>query len=339
MLLYIDSFDHYTDVSKKGWVVVNYGGVTTGRNGNGGYVGANWSAGNNGTISRPVTSSAEIVIGCAMNMGDICFTPYWDLREGGTTHLQMTRNGSGQLEFRRGGTLLGTTTFVAAASTWFHLDLRLKVHDTTGTLEVKINGVSQFTFSGDTRNGGAAGAIDTILWGANTVFACIGQHNWYFDDLYVCDVTGSVNNDFLGDCKVECLFPNGNGNSSQFDGSDGNTTDNYLLVDETAPDDDTTYVESSDVGDKDTYAYGNLVTVAGEVKGVQAVPYAKKNDAGPVRSIVSVARTSGSETDSTDKVMTGAYLYYPDIRETKPGGGAWTIADVNASEFGVKVTA
>jgi hypothetical protein len=67
------------------------------------------------------------------------------------------------------------------------------------------------------------------------------------------------------------------------------------------------------------------------------LPYAAKTNAG-VRSIASVARLSGTEVDSSDKALSVSYAYLPDIRETKPGGGAWSISDVNSAEFGVKVT-
>jgi hypothetical protein len=83
--------------------------------------------------------------------------------------------------------------------------------------------------------------------------------------------------------------------------------------------------------------YGATPT-SGTIHGIQILPYAKKTDVG-ARSLVSVARHSGSETDGPVKSLSSAYTYLPDIRETKPGGGAWAIADVNGAEFGVKINA
>ena len=37
--------------------------------------------------------------------------------------------------------------------------------------------------------------------------------------------------------------------------------------------------------------------------------------------------------------LADSYVYFEDIKHTKPGGGSWGIADVNGAEFGVKVTA
>jgi hypothetical protein len=147
-----------------------------------------------------------------------------------------------------------------------------------------------------------------------------------------------VNTDFLGDVRVQALLPTGNGNSSQLVGSDGNSTDNYLLVDEVPPNEDTDYVESATVNDKDTYVFGNLTPTTGTVFGVQIVAEARKTDAG-VRSFKSVARLSATEADGPDTTLSTTYAFYMDKRDTKPGGGSWTITNVNDAEFGVKVTA
>lgn len=257
------------------------------------------------------------------------------LTESGTTHVDLRMTATGQVTLTRNGTVLGTSTFVAAAGVWAYYEIKVLISDTVGTVELRVNGSStpDISLTGlDTRNGGT-GVVNSIT------LSDPGGSGTSFDDLYICDDAGSApNNDFLGDVKVETLRPSGNGNSSQLVGSDGNSTDNYLLVDETTPDSDTTYVESATVGDKDTYAYGDLATTTGTVYGVQLSPSVRKTDAG-LRSVCSVARLSGTETDSADKVLSTTYQHMTDMRETKPGGGAWTISDVNSAEFGIKVTA
>jgi hypothetical protein len=153
----------------------------------------------------------------------------------------------------------------------------------------------------------------------------------------VCDGSGATNNDYLGDIRVECLFPNGDGASSAFVGSDGNSVNNYLLVDETVPNDDTDYVQGTVVGDKDTYAYQDLTTTAGSVYGVNIIPRHRKADAGG-RTAVTVGRESGgTEADSSAITILDSYIYNYDIRETKPSGGAWSISEVNGAQFGMKV--
>jgi hypothetical protein len=161
----------------------------------------------------------------------------------------------------------------------------------------------------------------------------------YWADTYIADIAGSApTNDFLGDSRTDAILPNANGTTSQLVGQDTNSTDNYLNVDDDPPDDDTTFNESSTVGQKDTYNYPSITPTAGTVYAVQISPLVRKTDAG-VRSIATVARLSSTEVDGPNQALSTTYLNLADIRETKPGGGVWTIADVNSAEFGVKVTA
>lgn len=244
------------------------------------------------------------------------------------------------LAFYRGDgtTQLGTSGANALSSNiWYYVEVKVTISTTVGTVDVKVDGASWISLTGQNTAAAGGTTADRVAFRAGGSSGTSTAR--FFDDTYVLDGTGSApTNDFLGDCKVECIRPSGNGNSSQLVGSDGNSTDNYLLVDETTPNGDTDYVESSTVGNKDTYVFGDLATTTGTVYGVQVNPYARKTDAGS-RSIVSVARLSGTEADGAAKTLSTSYLFLPDVRETKPGGGSWTITDINNAEFGVKVNA
>lgn len=339
MLLFIDGFDHYSSATQK-WTSTSGDTVPTPSSlaARFGTQGLRITFGNTpGFAVKTLPSSySTLIVGVAFNVDSFRLhnTNVYlvALNEGGTNHLTLGLTATGLLEVMRNGTVLATGTTPISTGVWYYAEIKAVIHDSTGAVTVRLNGVNEITGTSlDTRNGGA-GVIDTIHLRNPT------SNIVWFDDLYVCDTSGSTNNDFLGDVRVEALFPNGNGNSSQLAGSDGNSTDNYLLVDETSPNGDTDYVESSTVGQKDTYAFGNLTSTTGSVYGVQILPYAQKTDAG-TRSIASVARLSATEVDSADKTLSTTYTYLPDIRETKPGGGAWSITDVNNAEFGVKVTA
>ena len=335
-LRFIDSFDHYSDLAQK-WTAYNGSIVASGRNGTSAYRAQN----NTFSYARKVLDAqATWVVGFALNFGAIpTGTNYLvNLTDVGTSQVELRfENNTGRLLVTRNGTQIGSTgTTVLKPNVWYYIEFKATINNSTGVAVVRINGVTEINLSSqDTQTSGNATADDIYFLSHNDQQA----GHWYMDDLYICDGTGgSPSNDFLGDVRVETIRPSGNGNSSQFVGSDGNSTDNYLLVDETTPNDDTDYVESSTVNDKDTYAYGDLTPTAGTVFGVQVLPYARKTDAG-TRTIKSVARLSGTEVDSADKTLSTSYQYLPDIREAKPGGGAWSISDVNSAEFGVKVTA
>lgn len=260
---------------------------------------------------------------------------------GATRHvsLYITRtapNAPATLKVYRGdsaGTLLGSFAFTEPpAATWVHFELKARLHDTTGSVVVRMDEVVVINLAGvDTKNGGTAAVFDTIEF----------SNNWSngVDDLYACNEQGSVNTDFLGAIRVEALDPNGNGATSNGVGSDGNSVDNYALLEETPTGSTASYVDLNATGDKDTYAHENSGLPTGNaVKGVMVWADAQKTDAG-ARTITPVARLSGVEVDGAAlALLNGTYKGVGDVFQTKPGGGGWTVADVNAAEFGVKAT-
>lgn len=262
--------------------------------------------------------------------------------QGGSRQWRVEIDSTGRLVFARGTTTVETGTTILGTD-WRYLEAKVVCDNTVGEYEVKIDGVTEMADTGVDTQAQATAAVDRINFMANddrgdtAIIAC------YCDDIYVCDsvdsgVTGAPNNDFLGDVKVQTLMPNGNGNTSNFVGSDADSTDNYLLVDEVpSGDGDTTYVESSTVSDKDTYAYENLASAAGTVYGMMLSPFARKTDAG-TREICTITRLAGTEEDGPNQPLSAGYVFKSDIREADPAGIQWTVANVNAAEFGVKVT-
>lgn len=336
-LIFCDSFDHYSTTSQKYDQVTSPEATinsTAGRFGNGLFSDTGRNQGQF-VIKAFSTTYTTLIVGfnfqaaTALNSAGI----FLGFLESGTVHVDLRNDAGGHLQLTRNGTVLGTGATSLSTGVNYYIEVKVTISDTVGVAEIKINGVAELTLSSqDTRNGGS-GVINQLKLGnfANYVVK-------YFDDLYVCDTSGSTNNTYLGDVRIESLFPNGNGNYSQFTGSDGNSVDNYLLVDETTPNEDTDYVEDSNVNDIDTYAYTDVTPTTGSVYGVQILPRARKTDAGS-RSIRTVARLSGTDAvDSSDIALSTSYVYLPVIRETKPGGGSWTLTDVNNSEFGTKLT-
>jgi hypothetical protein len=330
-LRFIDSFDHYvnTDILLKWTSINNTASLHAGRTGP-----QSFHTGRN--LSKTIDAQTEWILGFAVkpltgsNSGSLV-----QLKNGASTIQDdiYWDNGTQCLSVRRAGTTtLGTGSRLLAPETWHYVELRIVVSNTVGVVQLHVDGANDINLSSqDTLNSGTT--IDRFTFGD----AGASNISCDIDDVYICDASGSApSNTFLGDVRIECTHPNGNGNSSQLVGSDGNSTDNYLLVDETTSDGDTTYVQSSVVNDKDTYAYGNLSSVSGSVYGVQPIAHARKTDASS-RSMKTIARLSGTEVDGPDQTLATSYAMYYDIRETKPGGGAWTISDVNSAEFGVKV--
>jgi hypothetical protein len=157
----------------------------------------------------------------------------------------------------------------------------------------------------------------------------------YYDDIYISDLTGD-NNDFLGPIEVVTLLPNGNGNTSGMTGSDSNSTDNYLLVDENPPDDDTTYVGSATEGTKDTYAFGDL-TGTPTVVGLTTRMTAKKTATG-AKFLRPVVRSSSTDYAGTSSGLAETYGSYDVAWDVDPAtSSAWAYTAVNSAEFGAEV--
>lgn len=288
---------------------------------------------NGGFTSRKViTASQTIIVGFAHMTSSFANYHFMALYSdsGSTSQVSLRFSTIGQIQLYRGGTLVATSTRTLSLNQWNFIELKTHVDDVSGTMEVRVDGVSWVTFSGDTRNAGTSPAIDVIGFGT---YAGVNQ---YIDDLYICNTTGTVNNDFLGDVRIETIKPNANGSSSMFTGSDGNKIDNYLLVNEATPS-AADYVASSVAGDKDLYAFGDLSNPGSVVKGVQINSFAAKSDTG-LRSITNLVKSGATEATGSTTALSTSYNTTSDIKELDPAtNAAWTVSGINGAEFGVRV--
>ncbi len=251
---------------------------------------------------------------------------------GATDHLTFFINNALLIEARRGGSggvLLGTASTALNANTWAYVECKATLSDTVGTVDVRINGASVLSLTGqDTKNGGTKTVFDRVA-----VFGGITD----FDDLYLCNGAGTVNTGFVGDCTISNLLPTAAGNSSQLLGSDGDRVDNHLLVDEAAPN-DTDYVGSATAGEKDTYVVGDL-PAGSTVVGVVARMWAATSDAG-AKSLRAVTRIGTTDYAGDTKALTSTFGHFEQRSATSPAtSAAWTEAEVNGAQFGAEVQA
>jgi hypothetical protein len=75
-----------------------------------------------------------------------------------TAHVVIGLNGSGQVTATRGvsGTLLATGSTVLAASAWHWIEIKATIADAGGICIVKVDGLTEINFTGDTKNAGTA---------------------------------------------------------------------------------------------------------------------------------------------------------------------------------------
>ena len=167
------------------------------------------------------------------------------------------------------------------------------------------------------------------------MFAALTSAGDCLDDIYVCDSTGASHNDFLGEVEIEAIFPSSDYGTCDWTCSTG--TDHYGLVDDNPPDDDSTYISTDTVDHKDLFDYQDVSGDAG-ILGIQINTLARIESA--ARNLTPMLRSGGTEYAQTAQLVTDtSYDEFVTILETDPAtSSAWTVANLNATQFGVKMT-
>jgi hypothetical protein len=269
------------------------------------------------------------------------------LVDSGIHQVSILLNTSGNLVVHRGGSNTGITgtpvsggisSLSLAHGNWYFIEIKITISNSISadSCIVKVNGSEWINV-----DAGQDTQITANPTAGSLRFGWMGSLTGTpidFDDIYICDVNGGINDDFLGDCRVECKFPNANGAVNQFVGSDANSVDNYLHVDETPQDDDVTYNQSDSLGNQDLYGFEDLSTTPDSIFGVQTNIVAKKDDAG-AREAKTIVRSGGTTYDGDDHVLSqGSYQVSHEIHEVNPDTAvAWTESNFNSAEFGVEV--
>ena len=281
-----------------------------------------------GTLGKSVSNLATVIVGCAHYIAGTNVN-YLTLLDGSTEQISCVIEADRSITVRRGsasGTILGQSAVsLFPPSAWTYLELKANIHSSTGSVVLKLNGVTKISVSGiNTQNT------------ANAYVTRVRFQNGLIDDLYICDTTGAANNDFLGDVRVETLYPNGAGTYTEWTPSTGSNWQN--VDDATTHDGDSTYNSTATAGNRDLYTLTNLATVTGTVQGVRGHMKARKDDSN-VRELALFSRSSTTETTGATEALGVSYVQYDGaVQETDPAtSAAWTIAGVNALQFGQKV--
>lgn len=279
---------------------------------------------------------ATFIIGAAIDLvaGSATISLYFMADAAAVTHVEVRINPTTRtIDVYRGvgTTLLGSSaTDLFPLNGYFYVEAKVVLHDTTGSVEVRLNGSSTpaINFTGiDTKNAGTDAVFDA--------FAIRGsQSPPRADDVYACNGAGSIHNNFLGERKVETLFPNAEGDVQTFTPSTG--TSHFGVVDE-ATANTTDYVYSDVVDNVEVFNFPSLSGSGGTPDAVQTHLYAAKSDTG-ARSMSDVLRIGGTNYYGTDKVLTTSYQSYFEMYPLNPATGvAWTAADIAALQAGVRV--
>lgn len=221
------------------------------------------------------------------------------------------------------GSLQDSLSDAHSDSTWYHLGIDVKIDNSTGWATVYKDGTQILSFSGNTgstnagniRIGGAGGAAEPT----------------FVDDMYIDDTTGEASASSPPILYFYPINPNATGTYSQWIGSDGDSTDNYALVDEVPPN-DSDYVVTTGTNYLDSYNMSTVSLSNGQI----------------IEAVIPIVRTQ--RTDSTEQIVIGTRLSSTNLLGTvrnpsasfdfiwerltgTPAGSSWQQSDLDNVEL------
>lgn len=246
-------------------------------------------------------------------------------------------------------------TNVTEEYTWYHCEAKWVFDEgSSGTMECRINETVVINETGIQTY--QTGKDSEGNYSVSQIKIAKGLHNTFFlDDLYILDGEGSVANDFLGDCRIDTIFPEANGDYAQFTPVGGS---NYECVQPFAYDvynypdipilrsfrmtgtglDSSRYNESETLGDRDCYNHQSLLSLNKPIYAIQQNSNFRKTDAGK-KQVEQFLRVSSTNYD------TGNIIDVPDFSRNyywpwtvNPNTlVAWTEGDIAALQSGLEI--
>lgn len=245
------------------------------------------------------------------------------------------RGKRGELDFYRdGGTFLGSTSGARMCrKRWSYVEIKVYVDSSAGTLTVNVDGAECLALTGINTQGTTENYFDRLR-----LLDVGSNYQHVIDDLYICDGSGSVNNDFLGPSRVVVLRPDDEV-SGETDWTTGPTPgqDHSEMVDEVEVDEDSTYVESDTSDEQDLWEYEAPPSSIGTIHGVQLCTDCRLTDAEPFDLKTPAQLGTTYSEGSSMQIESSEYHTLLRVMDTDPDGNPWTSTNLGNTQFGVKV--
>ena len=267
-------------------------------------------------------------------------TPLIQILDGATVEAQLIMDTGNVLRVQYGtsNTVASTVSSIFEDNGWHYIEWKTVLDSaTSGSYELRVDGVDVASNTGVRTAQNAAAQADGVVLlssgGADNTYA--EQH--LYDDWYICDDTGTLNNDFLGPISITLLEPNLPGTYSSW--STFGTSQPVANINPNPTVDDTTGIQSDDTpGTKQTYTMNEYHS--GSIVGVRV----------DSRSIVTIdpitvahrieSGASNDNASSYEVTDTVAHEGFFSLYETDPNtSSAWTQTGLSDAEFGVEIVA
>lgn len=247
--------------------------------------------------------------------------------------LKTNTSSGNNISVYRGGTLLASSSGLALeVDTWYYMEMKIKCNETIGTANVSVDGIPVISFSGDTQHRSISDRYSRVM------FHCDKTEHMFYDDWYVCDGSGSKNNDFLGDCVVATIDVTSDvsGNWTPSTGADM-----YAVIDEATQGAD--YISDETSGNQALFETSNLTgnAAVGTVRGVMITCESQQFDNSKKYAKLITQNGSGGSIQDTGNFAPGNEVNpfaNTHVMELNPDGDDWSTSFVNDLRIGVEVS-
>jgi hypothetical protein len=313
-------------------------------------------------ITKPLEAHGTWILGIAAEINNPDIGPeaeevFLGIRDGSTAQIyvyvdNLPSSDDYELQVWRGdndtGTLLGTSPLIEGGIGFRYFELKVVIHNTTGSVTLKVDGSNVVSITNaDTQNTASATADNVRFGGKRGFTPMVGDSTFSLDDMYACNGSGSINNDFLGDQVVARIEPSADGSASEFD-SEANGSpsgnDNWEQINEntSSSDEDGGYVAASDVEDKDMYNFDDLPGVmTGGINGVMIYLRSRLEIDGNRELQMRFNDQTNGESDIGAAVLVDEPVYENKdlIVELNPGTTAkFTPAQIDSGQWGYRIS-
>lgn len=350
-----DGFDSYgsavTNLSiagARGWYAVgpDLGGSSASTPFGSGYSLRNYNAsGGTEGLEYRGANHATWIVGFAMNIvatdyaNQMCLVMDTDSSTTTTTttsqvEMKCIYSGTGTLYnislTKNNGAVLLAGPVTVSMNTWYYYEMKVTISPTSGYAELRINTDTVLTYSGNTQVTANAYA-NTIGFNLQSGFG--GPPSMYLDDVYIADGSGTINNDFMGQARIESVYPNTDGTKQDWAFSSGTST--AALVSDTVADGDTSYIADGTAGHTATVTIAP--TIVGRIAAISLTQYARKDDTA-LRETASVVVVGPTTYTYATHTLSSTYDYYSVVIESDPAtSSGFLMSNLITYEFGVKM--
>ena len=216
-----------------------------------------------------------------------------------------------------------------SSGVWHRVQFKVDLVN-SGDATLKLDGVTIATASAQDFSHNTSATIDGIVLYGN-------QDNTYFEDLIVMDGSGAAFNDFKGDMRLELALPDANGATVQWTptaGSNFQTIDDALPLAAAAY--DTDYISEATTDEVNLSSHAAITASGATTIHFAQLEVLGRADAAGDEVGLRVVSGATTDTGADMPLINGTYRWRRKHWTVDPNtSAAWTVANINAAEWGV----